>query len=149
MSKILFPLRTNIKSLQRWGDNDISRRIKQSLVLYDEAIIETGTYDFQGNDAFVFQNYTPWDNEKNSEVVITKRIQEIENKQKDSYIIVYKGKTGVERNRYKIEKKDQFLADFRTVDVVQEIASGSFGKEVDFFQYASFGRTKEVSESIQ
>ena len=44
LSRILFPLRTNIKSLQRWGKNDISERIKQSIILYDEIIVETGTY---------------------------------------------------------------------------------------------------------
>jgi len=44
LSSILFPLRTNIRSLQRWGNNDISARTKHSIILYDEIIIETGTW---------------------------------------------------------------------------------------------------------
>ena len=57
-SSIIFPLSTNIKSFQRWGDNDISKRIKQSLILYDKVILETGTYKLEGKDA-VLQGFTP------------------------------------------------------------------------------------------
>jgi len=41
--------------LQSWGDNDISKRIKQSFVLYDEVIFEAGTFRFSGAEGFVLE----------------------------------------------------------------------------------------------
>jgi hypothetical protein len=147
MVSIMFPLATNIKSLQRWGDNDISKRLKQSLILYDKIIIETGTYNFQGGKA-VIQGYDPWD-EKNSKEVVLEKLLKIENKQDDGYITVIDGKTHLEKYKYKVEKKDWFLADYRTVDVISEIESGSYGKKIDFLEYLDVNRFQDYRGKIQ
>ena len=148
MASIIFPLATNIKSLQRWGDNDISKRIKQSLILYDKIIIETGTYNFQGSDAAVLQGYDAW-NEQNSKEFVMEKLQKIENRQEEGYIKVFDGKTHLEKYRYKVEKKDEFLADYRTVDIISEIESGSYGKEAYFLEYADIYRNKKYLENIK
>lgn len=148
MASIIFPLATNIKSLQRWGDNDISQRLKQSLILYDKIIIETGTYNFQGGDAFVLQGYDPW-NEENSKEAIIEKLRKIENRQEDGYVRVIDGKTHLEKHKYKVEKKDEFLADYRTVDVISEIESGSYGKEINFLGYVDVYRAQKYLESIK
>lgn len=146
MVSIIFPLATNIKSLQRWGDNDISKRIKQSLILYDKVILETGTYNFQGSDGFVLQGYEPW--EKNSKEEILEKIERIENKE-DGYIRVIDGKTRLEKYKYKVEKKDTFVTDYRTVDIISEIDSGSYGKEIDFLEYLDIHRYANYLETIK
>jgi hypothetical protein len=147
MVSIIFPLATNIKSLQRWGDNDMSKRLKQSLILYDKIIIEIGTYNFQGGD-FVLENYDSWD-EKNSKEVIMEKLQRIENSQDNRYIRVIDGKTHLEKHKYKVEKKDIFLADYRTVDVISEVYSGSYGKKIDFFEYLDINRFQDYKAKIQ
>jgi hypothetical protein len=139
LSSIFFPLRTNIRSLQKWGENDISNRIKQSFVLYDEIIMETGTYNFQGTDRFVLENVDPWSETNNKENVL-ERLEKIENTQEEQFITVLNGKTHAEKYKYKIEKKDIFVADFRTADIIAEIESGSYGKELVFLKYAIINR---------
>jgi len=148
MSSILFPLRTNIKSLQRWGPNyDISARIKQSMILYDEVILETGTYLYSKSDRFVLHDFDQW-NEENTKGNVLKRMEEIEKKQGESYITVIDGKTGAEKSKYKVEKQDRFVADYRTVDVLSEIESESYGKEGEFLKYAYVLRKKKHRDSI-
>jgi hypothetical protein len=147
MVSIIFPLATNIKSLQRWGDNDMSKRLKQSLILYDKIIIEIGTYNFQGGD-FVLQNYDSW-HEKNSKEAVMEKLLRIENSQDDRYITVIDGKTHLEKHKYKVEKKDIFLADYRTVDVISEVYSGSYGKKIDFFEYLDVNRLQDYKVKIQ
>ncbi len=149
MSSIIFPLRTNIKSLQRWGDNDISKRIKQSFILYDEIILETGTYNFQGADNdFVFENFDQWSPQNSKEGVVGIS-EEIENRQEDAYIRVFDGKTHVEKLKFRVQKKNEFLADFRTADVISEIESGSYGKETGFLKYLVVSRNKNYWEIIK
>jgi hypothetical protein len=147
MTRIIFPLATNIKSLQRWGDNDISKRIKQSLILYDKIIVETGTYNFEGADAFVLQGYAPWSDE-NSKEAVTGKIEQVENRQEDGYIKVVDGITRLEKYRYKVEKKDEFIADYRIVDVISEIESGKYGK-VDLLEYLGINRYGDYLKNIQ
>lgn len=147
MSSILFPLRTNIKSLQRWGSNyDISGRIKQSIILYDEVILETGTFKFTESDRFVLHSFDQW-SERNTREDVFKELEKIEMRPKKGYMTVIDGKTRAEKYRYKVKKKDVFLADYRTVDVISEIESGSYGKEVEFLRYA-FIQRKENHRSV-
>jgi hypothetical protein len=151
MASIVFPLATNIRSLQRWGANDISKRIKQSLILYDKVIIETGTYDFQGANGFVLQGYEPWSQENSKEIILGK-LNHAESKEY-GYLKIIDGKTigegkmPVEKRRYRVEKKDWYIADFRTVDVIAEIESGSYGK-IDFLGYLDIHREKAHLEKI-
>lgn len=146
MVSIVFPLATNIRSLQRWGDNDISKKIKQSLILYDKIIIETGTYDFQGADSFVLHGYEPW--EKNSKKEILEKMERIENKE-NGYVRVIDGRTRLEKYKYKVEKKDTFVADYRTVDIISEIDSGSYGKEINFLEYLDILRNDNYLQTIK
>jgi len=141
LSTIIFPLRTNIKSLQRWGDNDISKRIRQSFILYDEIILEAGTFRFSMAEGFVLEGLVPW-SEQNPKDAVLKDLENIENRQGNGYIRVFDGKTHVEKHKYKVERKNEFIADFRVVDILSEIESGSYGKEVDFIKYASILREK-------
>jgi hypothetical protein len=134
LASIIFPLRTNIHSLQKWGKNDISRRIKQSIILYDEIVVEAGTYDFQGSDTFVLENFRPW-NEQNTKEKAFESLERIRIAPEEGFIKVFDGKTHAEKSRHKVNKKNWFFADFRTADVVSEISSESYGKEVDFFRY--------------
>ncbi len=83
-SSIIFPLSTNIKSFQRWGDNDISKRIKQSLILYDKVMFETGTYKLEGKDA-VLQGFTPW-GEFNTKEQVLNEIQRVQINNEDMFI---------------------------------------------------------------
>ena len=148
MSSILFPLRTNIKSLQRWGDNyDISGRIKQSIILYDTVIVETGTFTYSGSERAVLHGFEQWSEENTREAVL-KKSKEIEERQEESYITYIDGKTGIEKWKYKVEKKDEFIADYRTVDVISEIESGSYGEEVDFLNYAFILRKKNHNDVL-
>lgn len=146
MSSIIFPLATNIKSLQKWGDNDITKRIKQSLILYDKVIVETGTYNFQGAGSFVLQGFEPW--EKNSKGEILKKMEQIENRQEDRYIRIFDGKTHLEKKKYKIDKKYTFLADYRSVDIISEINAGKYGK-IDFLQYLDINRQGNHWKNIE
>ncbi len=145
MVSIVFPLATNIKSMQKWGDNDISKRLKQSLILYDKVIIETGTYKFQGGNDVVLQGYESWS--RNSQEVVINQSQQIENR-KDGFITVIDGKTRFEKGKYKVEKKDCYLADFRTVDIISEIESGSYGK-VDFLEYLDINRYENHCNTVK
>lgn len=147
MSSVIFPLRTNIKSLQSWGDNDISKRIKQSFVLYDEVIFEAGTFRFSGAEGFVLEGFVPW-RKQNSKDVVLRDLENIENRQEDGYIRVFDGKTHAEKYKYKVEKRNEFIADFRTVELLSEIASGNYGREVDFVKYAVIQREKEYWNTI-
>jgi len=148
MSSILFPLRTNIKSLQRWGDTyDISGRIKQSMILYDEVVVETGTFKYSGTDRFAFHEFKPW-GEENTRGDVFKEIERIEKGAEESYITVIDGKTGVEKFKYEVKKKQNFVADYRTVDVISEIESGSYGEEVDFLKYACIQRKENHKDVI-
>jgi len=144
MVSIIFPLATNTKSLQRWGDNDISKRIKQSLILYDKIIIETGTFSFQGGNCVV-QGYEPWD--ADSKESILGRMEQIE-KREHGYITVIDGKTRLEKYKYRVEKENTYIADFRTVDIISEIDSGSYGK-VDFLEYLDINRFGDYKEIIR
>ncbi len=150
MSKILFPLSTNIKSLQRWGDYDISKRLKQSFILYDEVIIETGCYNFQGSEKCVLQGYDPW-NEKNTKEAVIAKIENITNSQEDRYI-THSRRLDEEQtvviDKYKVEKQNHFIADYRTVDIISEIASGNYGKECDFFKCADVFRNRNHSSAM-
>lgn len=147
-SSILFPLRSNINSLQRWGDNyDISGRIKQSMILYDEVVVETGTFKYSGSDRFVLRTFEQW-SEGNTREDVLKKLEEIEKRPKEGYITVIDGKTRTEKYKYKVEKKDEFIADYRTVDVISEIESGSYGKEVDFLKYAYIQRKENHRNAI-
>lgn len=146
MTSIIFPLATNIKSLQRWGDNDISRRIKQSLILYDEITLETGTYNFQGANEFVLQGFETW--EKNSKEGIMEKLSQVENKTEDGFIRVFDGKTQVEKRKYKVEKKDTYIADYRTVDVISELDSGRYGRP-DFLGYLYVSRNGGYWERVR
>ena len=96
MSSVIFPLRTNIKSLQKWGDNDITRRIKQSAILYDNVIFEAGTYRFSAAEKFVKQGFEPW-SEKNSKDSILVELKKIENREEKGYITIFDGKTKAEK----------------------------------------------------
>lgn len=147
MSRVIFPLRTNIQSLQRWGKNDISERIKQSIILYDEIIIETGTYRYSGAERFVLDGHIPW-SEQNSKEDILKELEKIEKRTGEGYITVFDGKTHAEKYRYKIDKKDEYVADYRTVDVISDMESGSYGSELDFFKYAVINRKDNHREII-
>jgi len=148
LSRILFPLRTNIKSFQRWGDTyDISGRIKQSMILYDEVIVETGTFQYSGSDRFAFHSFEQWGEENTREAVL-KKLEEIEKRPEEGYITVIDGKTRIEKYKYKVEKKDEFLADYRTLDFISEIESGSYGKEIDFLKYAFIQRKENHRDVI-
>ena len=148
LSSILFPLRTNINSLQRWGDShDISGRIKQSMILYHDVIVETGTFRYSGSDRFAFYEYKPWSEENTLEKVL-KGIERIERRSGEGYFTVIDGKTRVEKYKYAIKKKQEFVADYRTVDVISEIESGSYGKEADFLKYALIQRKKSHKETL-
>jgi hypothetical protein len=147
LSRVIFPLRTNIKSLQRWGDNDISKKIKQSFILYDEVIFEAGTFRFSGAERFVLEGYVPW-SEENSKEAVLRDLEKIENRQEAGYITVLDGKTHAEKHKHKVEKKNEFVADFRVVDVLSELESGSYGKEVDFVKYAVIEKTKDYWNTI-
>lgn len=147
MSRVIFPLRTNIQSLQRWGKNDISERIKQSIILYDEIIIETGTYRYSGAERFVLDSYIPW-SEQNSKEDVLKKLEKIEKRTDEGYITVFDGKTHAEKYKYKVDKKDEYVADYRTVDVISDMESGRYGREVDFFRYAVINRKDNHREII-
>ncbi len=148
MSTILFPLRTNINSLQKWGDAyDISARIKQSMILYDEVILEAGTFRYSGSDRFVLSGYEPW-SKSNTKDDVLRKMKEVEMRSEEGFITVIDGKTRVEKYRYKVEKKDEFLADYRTVDVLSEAESGSYGKETDFLKYAYIKRKENHKDTI-
>lgn len=148
LSSILFPLRTNINSLQRWGDAyDISGRIKQSMILYQDVIVETGTFRYSGSDRFAFHESMPWSEENTLENVL-KDIERIEKRSENGYFTVINGKTRVEKYKYMIKKKQEFVADYRTVDVISEIESGSYGKEADFLKYALIQRKENHKETI-
>lgn len=125
--------------MQRWGKNDISKRIKQSIILYDEIIIETGTYRYSGAERFVLDSFDPW-SEQNSKEGVLKQLEEIEKGTEERYITVFDGKTHAEKYKYKVDKKDAYVADYRTVEVISDIESGSYGKEVDFLKYAVINR---------
>jgi len=147
LSSVIFPLRTNIKSLQRWGDNDISKRIRQSFILYDEVIFEAGTFEFSGAEGFVLEGFVPW-SEQNSKEAVLRDLEKIENTQEDRYIRVFDGKTHAEKFKHKLDKKNNFIADFRVVDILSEVESGSYGKEVDFVKYAVIQREKKYWDAI-
>jgi len=147
-SSILIPLRANIKSFQKWGDTyDISGRIKQSMVLYDEVIVETGTFKYSGSDRFAFQEFKQWDRDNTKEDVL-REIERIEKEPDKTYITVIDGKTRVEKYKYEVSKKQKFVSDYRTVEVISEIESGSFGKELDFLKYAYIMRKENHKETI-
>jgi hypothetical protein len=133
--------------LQRWGKNDISKRIKQSIILYDEIIIETGTYRYSGAERFVLDSFDPW-SEQNSKEGVLKQLEEIEKRTEESYITVFDGKTHAEKYRYKVDKKDEYVVDYRTVEVISDIESGSYGKEVDFLKYAVINRKNNHRDII-
>jgi hypothetical protein len=149
MSGIVFPLSTNIKSFQRCGDNDISKRIKQSLILYDKVILETGTYKLEGKDA-VFQGYDPWGVVNTKEHVLNE-IQRVETTSEDLYITHRTRIVGdffVDAHKYKVNKEDYFIADFRTLDIMSKIESGSFGK-IDFIEYLDINRYSDHLEQVR
>lgn len=149
LSSILFPLRTNINSLQRWGDSyDISGRIKQSMILYHKVIFETGTFRYSGSERFVFHEYKPWSEENTLEKVL-KEIERVEKRSEEAYFTVINGKTRVEKFKYTIKKKQEFVADYRTVDVISELESDSYGKEADFLKYALIQRKENHEETIK
>jgi hypothetical protein len=133
--------------LQRWGKNDISERIKQSIILYDEIIIETGTYRYSGAERFVLDSYIPW-SEQNSKEDVLKKLEKIEKRTDEGYITVFDGKTHAEKYKYKVDKKDEYVADYRTVDVISDMESGRYGREVDFFRYAVINRKDNHREII-
>jgi hypothetical protein len=134
--------------LQKWGDAyDISARIKQSMILYDEVILEAGTFRYSGSDRFVLSGYEPW-SKSNTKDDVLRKMKEVEMRSEEGFITVIDGKTRVEKYRYKVEKKDEFLADYRTVDVLSEAESGSYGKETDFLKYAYIKRKENHKDTI-
>jgi hypothetical protein len=147
-SSIVFPLSTNIKSFQRWGDNDISKRIKQSLILYDKVILETGTYKLEGKDA-VLQGYTPW-NAVNTKEQVLKEIQWAQTNDEDMFITHRARILGdffVDAHKYKVNKEDYFIADFRTLDITSELESGKYGHP-DFIEYLDINRYGDHYEQV-
>lgn len=145
---IVFPLSTNIKSFQPWGDNDISKRIKQSLILYDKIILETGTYRCGGKD-FVSSGYSPWDPSNTKECVLAE-IQHLKTVNEDMFITHRARVVGdffVEAHKWKIDRKDIFIADFRTLDLISEVFSGSYGK-IDFLEFLDINRLDNHIEQI-
>ena len=148
INRIIFPLSTNIKSFQPWGDNDISKRIKQSLILYDKIMLETGTYTCEGKNALI-QGYAPWDASNTKESVLEK-IQRVDNVKEDMYITHRARILGdffVDAHKYKVDRKDIFIADFRTLELISEIESGNFGK-IDFLEYLDIYRNYSHFEQI-
>jgi hypothetical protein len=146
---VIFPLSTNIKSFQPWGDNDISKRIKQSLILYDKIILETGTYTCDGKDALI-QGYAPWGANNTKESVLEK-IQRVDTVKEDMYITHRARILGdffVDAHKYKVDKKDIFIADFRTLELISEIESGNYGK-IDFLEYLDIYRYDNHFEHIK
>ena len=104
------------------------------MILYDEVIVETGTYDFQGAEEFPLEGFQPW-GELNTKEEVLGKIEKIENDQEQKCIRVFDRITHAEKYKFEVEKKNIFLADFRTADIISEIESSSYGKEVDFFKY--------------
>jgi hypothetical protein len=148
MNCIVFPLSTNIKSFQPWGDNDISKRIKQSLILYDKIILETGTYTCEGKDALI-QGYAPWDAVNTKESVL-EQIRRADTNE-DMYITHRARILGdffVDARKYKVDRKDFFIADFRTLKLISEIESGSYGK-IDFLEYLDIYRYDDHLEHVR
>jgi len=148
MSSIIFPLRTNIKSFQKWGDNfDISRRIKQSIIIFDEIILEAGTFKSTFSEEIAFEGFEPWSKSNTRESAL-KEIEKIENRPDESYITHFDGKTQNVMHKWKVYKRDEFFADYRTIDLVAEIESGSYGKKIDFIKYAIVLREEDHDEEL-
>jgi hypothetical protein len=117
------------------------------MILYDEVIVETGTFRYSATDGFALQGSEPWSIENTKEKVL-KDMEKIETQDEDAYITVFDGKTHEEKQKYKVEKKNRFIADYRTVDVVSQLESGSYGKEADFLKYALIQRKESYKEAI-
>ncbi len=135
MSRIVFPLRTNIKSFQRWGDHfDISRRIKQSIILFDDIILEAGTFCATLSDEIALERFVPW-SESNTMESALKEFDKIENRPDEDYIKLRNGKTDKLKKKWKINKEDNYFADYRILDLYTEINAGGYEKQIDFIKY--------------
>lgn len=117
------------------------------MILYDEVIVETGTFKYSGTDRFAFYEFKPWGKDNTREDVL-REIERIEKGSEESYITVRDGKTGVEKFKYEVKKKQNFVADYRTADVISEIESGSYEKEADFLKYALIQRKENHKDFI-
>jgi hypothetical protein len=141
-------LRTNIKSLQRWGNNyDISGRIKESIVLYDQIFLEAGTFTCTYSE-MALEHFTPW-NEENTKDNILKELEKAERMPDEGYITVLDGKTHAEKYKYRSTREEQFIADYRTVDILSEIENSSFGKDMNFIKYALVVEGKKHKELLE
>ncbi|MHA2401687.1 MAG: hypothetical protein ACXADH_01750 [Candidatus Kariarchaeaceae archaeon] len=117
------------------------------MLLYDDVILEAGTYRFSGSSGFVLEDYVPWSEENSFEKVV-QDIEQVEHRDEAGYITWIDGTTGLEKNKFKVEKKDEFIADFRVIDLMSEIKSGSYGKELKFIKYAMFNRNDRYWDEI-
>lgn len=149
MSSIFFPLRTNIKSFQKWGDNfDVSKKVKQSIILFDEIILEAGTFNSTISDEIAIEGFEPW-SESNTRESALKQIEKIEKRPDPDFITLFDGKTGREKNKWKVNKEDMFFADYRTLDLVIEMESDRYRRELDFIKYATILRKEDYYKELQ
>jgi uncharacterized protein (DUF927 family) len=77
-----------------------------------------------------------------------KEIEKIEKAPEAGYITLLDGKTFREKTKFKVSKKDQFFADFRTIDLVREIEGGNYGKEFDFIKYTIVLRKENFDKEL-
>ena len=97
----------------------------------------------------VMEDFVPW-TEENTREEFLKQLDETEKMPNEGYITVFDGKTYAEKGKIKTRsnRKEYFLADYRTVDVISQTANGSFGKDVDFIKYALYVRDKKYEDSL-
>ena len=90
----------------------------------------------------------PW-SKLNTRESALEEIKKIENRLDVDYITHFDGETHAMKKKWKVNKEDEFFADYRTLDLVAEIETGCYGKKLDFIKYGIIQRNENYNEELK